>query len=52
MNLNFVFTAENFNYYKMNYTKEIENLSQHFGKDVMDQILESSSIIEFRSEKS
>ncbi len=31
----------------MNYTKELENLFRHFGKDVMDQILESSSIIEF-----
>jgi CRP/FNR family transcriptional regulator, anaerobic regulatory protein len=31
----------------MNYTNELENLSRQFGKDVMDHILESSSIIDF-----
>lgn len=36
-----------FNFYKMNYTKVLENLFQRFGKDVMDQILEGASIIEF-----
>ena len=36
-----------FNFYKMTYTKELENLYQQYGKEVMDQILESASIIEF-----
>ena len=31
----------------MNDTKELENLSRRFGKDVMDQILEGASIIQF-----
>ena len=36
-----------FNFYKMTYTKELENLSQQYGKEVMDHILESASISEF-----
>jgi CRP/FNR family transcriptional regulator len=36
-----------FSLYKTSYTKELENLFQRFGKDVMDQILEGASIIEF-----